>query len=207
VTPMVLRRLSFAVASLATAAGIGLALIGGMKADTARASGGLGPSACNLLNDVGATRLVGGDPDYPAFVRPQLNGCFVGACWQTFTDPDTGAQQCAYGHGATLTLGRAKSAKVAVNFVRSGIRQGYQPVKVKRADLAGIRSNDKGGGMIIAVGRTTALYVLGGYSDNGTDDDWGYDPRVHMLPESRRLARDLHISGCPAHPGKCPGGA
>lgn len=202
---MVRRRPSFAVASVVAAAGLGLALTGGVSTDTARASGGLGPSACNLLSDMGATRLVGGDPNYPAFVRPQLNGCFVAACWQPYTDPDTGAQQCAYGHGATLTLGRAKSAKAAVKFVRRGVRQGYHPVKVKGADLAGILSSPKGGGMIVAVGRTTVLWTLGGYSDNGTDSDWGYDPRVHMLPESRRLARDLHISGCPAHPSKCPG--
>jgi len=191
---------------LALAVVSGLVLLGGIRADTARASAGLGPSACSLLDEVGATRLVGGDPNYPSFTLPQNNACFVRSCWQTSIDPVSGAQQCVYGHAATLTLGRAGSTKAAVKFVRRGIRQGYQQVKVKGADLAGIVSSEKGGGMILAVGRTTALYVLGGYSETGADDGWGYDPRIHLIPESRRLTRDLHISGCPAHPGKCAAG-
>jgi hypothetical protein len=175
-----------------------------MGTGTAHASGGLGASACNLLTDAGAPELVGGDAGYPASTQSVLNACFVRACWQTYTDPDTGAQKCHDGRAATLTLGRTKTLKQALSFVHRGLQQGYRTVKVKGADLAGYVGSSKGGGLLMAVGRTTVLFGLGDYSDNDPNPQWGYDPRQLMLPEARRIARDLHRPGCPSHPGKCP---
>lgn len=200
---MVRHPLGLAAATVAVLAALALALAGGMGTGTARASGGLGASACNLLTDAGAPQLVGGDAGYPSSAQTVLNACFVRACWQPYTDPDSGVQKCHDGRAAILTLGRTKTSKQALNFVHRALQRGYGRVKIKGADLAGYVGNVKGGGLIMAVGRTTVLFGLGDYSDNDPNPQWGYDPREVMFPEARRIARDLRRPGCPSNPGKC----
>jgi hypothetical protein len=171
-------------------------------AGTAPPNSNLGKSACNLLTYAGTLTVVG--QGHPVQVQSFLNACVVASCWQTYADPDTGAQKCHYGLGATLTLSRAKTTASALKFVHREIGKGYRRVKVKGADLAGIVSNPKGAGIVMAVGRTTALFALGATSDDNPNPIFSEDPTHITIAIVRDIAKELGRPGCPVHPGKCP---
>jgi hypothetical protein len=200
------RRPSLAALSLVALAALGLALVGKMATGTAHASGGsLSGSACNLLAHAGARQLVGEDAGHPALVSPQGFGCFVSVCSQTYVDPDTGAQKCQLGRGATLSLSHPSTPDKALKYVRRALRQGYKRVNVKGADLAGIVDSAKGAGLIMSVGRSLALFALGAYSDNDPNPQWGPGARNQLLHSAHRVAKDLNLPGCPVR--RCPGGS
>ena len=169
----------------------------------AQASGSLTDSACNLLGYAGALGLVSGGQ--PGSLQTVVDGCAAISCWETYTDPDTGSERCHYGRGATLALGHARSAKRADKLIRRSIGTGYRPVKVG-ADLAGIVVGPKGGGVVLAVGRSTALFALGATSDDNPDPTWGYDATGVLKGAARRIVRGLKRPGCPVDAGKCPSG-
>ena len=164
----------------------------------------LSQSACNLLGHSGVSDLVGAG-GHPTSVTEFANACFMVSCWGTSVDAN-GEEKCDYGRGATLALVRQKSETRALKVIRRDIRRGYPKVKIKGADLAGIASDAKGAGIVMAVGRTAAFFSLGASSDTNPSPTWGSDPAPDAKGIARDIARGLGRPGCPAHPGKCPSG-
>jgi hypothetical protein len=163
----------------------------------------LGQSACNLLNHAGVPGLVTGGT-HAGSEQQIVSACVFASCWETYVDPDTGGQKCHYGRGTSLALGRTKSDKLALKYMGQYIKRGYRRIKIKGADLAGIVTDSKGGAMVMAVDRTTAIFALGATSDDNPNPAWGSDPTSDLKASARAIARELNRPGCPAHPAKCP---
>ena len=202
---MIRRALSLAVAVLVVLSITGSSPTIGATGTTSDEGGALKTSACHLLGYAGAPRLLGADAGHPASVLPVGFGCFVSVCLQTVTDPDSGAEKCQFGRGATLEVDHYSRPGVAVKVVGRDLGEGYKKVGIKGADLAGIVHSAKGGGLAIAVGQSSALFALGAYSDTDPNPQWGSDPRKLVLSAGRRIAKGLGHPGCPAKPAKCPG--
>lgn len=179
---------------LATAALlVSSALAVGAGARTAHTSGaGVQPAACHLLNFSGVRSGVA--RGHPVRYLELLNSCSAQSCWAHFTSSN-GSKKCAYGHGAIVTLAREPTARQARERVRSELQKGYRQVTVG-ADLAGIVADSKGAGVVMAVGRTFAVFTLGAASDNNSNSTWA-GAKVLIKKGARRIARALRQPGCP----------
>jgi hypothetical protein len=131
-----------------------------------------------------------------------FDGCIDGSCWSEYRDPETESEKCAYGRSANLTLGRTRTAKPARQIVRDEIRKGYSRKVKVGADLAGMRVTRKGGGIVMAVGRTTVVFALTAASDNDSDPIWiGVKPE--LKDDARLMVERLRQPGCPISLENC----
>jgi hypothetical protein len=79
---------------------------------------------------------------------------------------------------------------------------GYRKLHIKNADLAGIASSTNKAGMVMAVGKTTALIALHAHGPKQADASF---PGVKeaTLTGAKDIARRLHKAGCPLNTNAC----
>jgi hypothetical protein len=192
------------VAALLASSALALAASGGAGAapTTVHAANALSHSACYLLVLAGSQSAVNGGSHRVQSVQVG-NACLERSCWTQATDAN-GHNSCAYARGAILTLARYRSAGAAKAAVRNSIAKGYRRIRIVHAALAGITTNPSGAGIVMASGRTTALFTLGASSETGSAPPW--DVRQEIRSEAAWIATDLRRRGCPASFAKCGGG-
>jgi hypothetical protein len=148
---------------------------------TATQSNRLGWGACILLNG----------SDFPGI--PQAadlteigNGCEAGDCFESRTDPDSGAILCHYGRNALLAVGCHPSKTAAVSVVRNLIgRKGFQRARLD-VDAAAVQGSSKTAKVSMALGRETVGFVMDAFSDDDPHPAWA-DVKRDALKGARTL--------------------
>jgi hypothetical protein len=192
------------VGSVIACAAVSLALVpssapaGGAHEANSRLSG----SACFLLFQSGlhGPLTEGG---HRSVDGPLGNACVSNACWTSEVNPEKEAKECTYARGALLTLSRLSSphaAQVCVGGLSA--RGGYKRVAIRRADRAAVVSDASGGGVVMAVGSTTALLTIGAKGAHGTHAAWP-GSRSLLLRAAADVARRLAKRGCPLSTNAC----
>jgi hypothetical protein len=165
----------------------------------AGAPGGLAASACFLLTLSGETGEVG--HGHQVIRVGELDGCSDSSCWSPYKG-EAGEQKCAYGRSALLTLGRTKTPQQARQIVREEMGKGYRQQVRIGADLAAMIVTPKGGGIVMAVGRTTAVFALAAASDNDPSPTWK-NVRPELTEDAEEIALVLRNPGCPVNRERC----
>jgi hypothetical protein len=189
------------VASAVAVAASSLALIpaGAPAARAQEANSHLAETACFLLPQTGLPHEINGG--HPEEGGPAGNACADGSCWTTEVDPE-GIKQCTYGRSALLTLGRSSRPSAAQAFVRGLYAKGYKKVSIKHAALAALVSDPSGGGVVMAVGSTTAVLAIGAKGPHETHVPWAGSKAI-LLHAAKQLAARLSKPGCPLSEHAC----
>jgi hypothetical protein len=175
-----------------------LTLVAGAPANAAGGPARLGASACRILDLTGESGEVGHGHQV---IRQQIfDGCSDSSCWSPYEGPE-GERKCAYGRSALLTLGRADTPGQARRVVSREFGKGYRKVRIG-ADLAGMILTAKGGGIEMAVGRSTALFSLASASDNDPSPTW-VKVRRELIEDAEEIAAVLGSPGCPVDANSC----
>jgi hypothetical protein len=117
-------------------------------------------------------------------------------------NPETEAKECTYGRGALLTLSRAPNPRAAQKFVSALSAKGYKAVGIKRADRAALVSDPSGGGVVMAVGSTTALLTIGAKGAHEAHVAWAGSKQL-LLRAAAQIAARLAKRGCPLSTNAC----
>jgi hypothetical protein len=167
----------------------------------------LSPAACYLLFLSGARGEVSHGHD--TIKLETVDGCTESSCWQPYEEAGSG-HLCGYGRGADLALGIEDSPKAARQLVRQkmktdGLRQVFKK-QPRVADVAGMKFTSKGtskeGTILMAVGKTTAGFILSWGSDKNTSATWP-NVRHELIEDAHEIAVTLHQPGCPASLAEC----
>jgi hypothetical protein len=162
---------------------------------------GLATSACYLAEEAGWSRVISAG-SHPEAATAMGSACSLGSCGSKGPGKEEGIEECTYSRGALLTLATYPSAHAAQAAVEREIAMGCRKLHIKNADLAGIASNANKAGMVIAVGKTTALIALGAHGPKQAEASFP-GAKEPTLTGAKDIARRLHNAGCPLNTDAC----
>jgi hypothetical protein len=163
------RRLATCVASLAAALSFLLALVLASGAPPAHATAKQLRASCIILGASGFP----GIPDAGPETNLSFNACEAGQCFESVTDPDSGAFLCHYARNAFIAVGCPGTAKRAQALVSRLIRHaGYHRLGKLKVDAAAIHVSANTALLVMALGNETVELILNAGSDDNPDPIW-----------------------------------